>query len=314
MPQSGFSKAIIVNGMAKVDKTNPDDLKFFRKGRVIPSSSLGLEETFELFGFTNKSYNTGLIRSLDNPEMKAEPSQHVPPLSLTAKGVLTTFSEIWPQCKESNMRNFVRILTSFAVEQINHEIENANCYVESHKASDEIMKPGHIVSSSRILHSAHQSRILKSQLPGSSQFPGLSEFPVTLKAYTEVSVSWDRATKEGEMVTIKRFINYGISYAAKTPEALETFFVIAETKMVGNMGKREWAQLLSYIGVVQKKRKAAGMQNITVYGLLTDGEEYEFFRMNNRLKVPRSQRFQVAKDLNAIYRVLSQCLRSIIQS
>lgn len=141
----------------------------------------------------------------------------------------------------------------------------------------------------------------KSQLSGSSQFPGLSEFPVTLKAYTEVSVSWDTATKEGEIVTMEKFINYGISYAAKTPEALETFFVIAETKMVGNMGKREWAQLLSYMGlsppilwlsitydgegIVQKKRKAARMQNITVYGLLTDGEEYEFSRINNRLKV-----------------------------
>lgn len=142
------------------------------------------------------------------------------------------------------------MLISYAVEQINQEIEDAHASSdESHQASDKpqpypLLKPDPAASTPK-----------NSKLPGSSEnhgpseFSGLSEFPVTLKAYTEASVSWDTITKGGERVTVKGFIDYGISYAAKTPEALETFFVIAKTKSVGNIGSQASAQLLSYMGL-----------------------------------------------------------------
>lgn len=77
-------------------------------------------------------------------------------------------------------------------------------------------------------------------------------------------------------LTIKGDINYAISYAATTPEALDTFFVIAETKMVGSMIDQSWAQLLSYMGLF-----------LLVCGraLLMMEKEYEFSRINDQLKV-----------------------------
>lgn len=72
----------------------------------------------------------------------------------------------------------------------------------------------------------------------------ISRSPLILKAYTEVVVSWDTTDQEGGNVTIKGFIDYGVSYAQKTPEALEAFFVVVETKPVGNTSG--WA---SYMGL-----------------------------------------------------------------
>lgn len=70
------------------------------------------------------------------------------------------------------------------------------------------------------------------------------------KPITETAVSWDTITKGGEIVTIKGFIDHGITIL--TPQRrqkapLDTSFVITETKMVGNMSNQAWAQLLSYI-------------------------------------------------------------------
>lgn len=260
MPSTGVARSVIENGMAHVDKNNPEDLlKFFeslellmrnpRKVRIIPCSAIGLEEAFELFGFTNQRHEIGLIRGYIIPDMKTDPLQPIPPLSSTAKGVLTSLAKIWPQCNESNVRIFVSMLISFAVEQINQEIEDAHASNESHQVSDKpqphgLLKPDPAPSTPKNPKLPESSENL-----GPSEFSGLSEFPVTLKAYTEASVSWDTITKKGERVTVNGFIDYGISYVAKTPEALETFFVIAETKSVGNMGSQASAQLLSYMGL-----------------------------------------------------------------
>lgn len=73
-------------------------------------------------------------------------------------------------------------------------------------------------------------------------------FPIKLKAYTEALVSWDTKDKSGREITIRGFIDYGISYAQSTPESLETFFAIAETKASGLLNDDSWAQLWSYMG------------------------------------------------------------------
>lgn len=128
--------------------------------------------------------------------------------------------EIWPQCNESNVRVFVSMLISFAIEQINQEIEDATASDESHQAFNE----PHQASNEPQPHATLKSN----DSPITAKNPklaGLSKFPVTLKAYTKALVSWDTITK-GERVTIKGYIDYG-------PEALKTLYIIAETKMVG---------------------------------------------------------------------------------
>lgn len=139
--------------------------------------------------------------------------------------------EIWPQCNESNVRVFVSMLISFAIEQINQEIEDATASDESHQALNE-PQPHATLKSNDTPITAKNPKLA-----------GLSKFPVTLKAYTKALVSWDTITKEGERVTIKGYIDYG-------PEALKTFYIIAETKMVGGMSDQSWAQLLSLYGSV----------------------------------------------------------------
>lgn len=84
MPPTGISRSVIENGMAYVNKNNPEELlKFFesleslmrnpqRKCRIISCSAIGLQEAFELFGFTNERQDIGLIRGHFIPDMKPD--------------------------------------------------------------------------------------------------------------------------------------------------------------------------------------------------------------------------------------------------
>jgi len=80
------------------------------------------------------------------------------------------------------------------------------------------------------------------------------------------------------------------------------------------LSENSWAQLLCYMGIIQKTRKEAGKSNTNIYGLLTDGHDYEFTRINNQSKVSRSRRFSSATELNDIYQYMSHCIRAIIRS
>jgi hypothetical protein len=51
-----------------------------------------------------------------------------------------------------------------------------------------------------------------------------------------------------EKVVVRGYIDYGISYAQKSPEALHTFFAVVEAKAVGKLDNHTWAQLLCYMG------------------------------------------------------------------
>lgn len=125
IPPTGIARSLIESGMTHVDKTNREDLlKFFEsidllmrnspgKSRIITCSVIGLEEAFELFGFTNESHEIGLIRGYIISGMKTDPIQPNPPLRSTAKGVLTSLAKICPQCNESSVRIFVSVLISF---------------------------------------------------------------------------------------------------------------------------------------------------------------------------------------------------------
>jgi hypothetical protein len=61
-------------------------------------------------------------------------------------------------------------------------------------------------------------------------------------------VSFETVDSNNEKVTIRGFIDYGVSYAQKSPEALDTFFAIVEAKAIGKLNDQAWTQLLCYMG------------------------------------------------------------------
>lgn len=247
MPSSGITRASVEKALASVDKADPESLLSFvqqleklittdrEKGRVVPCSSLQMGELFELFSFINQYVEFGRYREYDIPEIKLNLSQPFPGLKSSALELLRSISTVWPQCNESNVRIFVSLLIHFSIEQINSEIE-FNTGSEASCSSDRLNVP------------SPSSQVAPVTPPRKIQPSLQSSFPVTLKAYTEALVSWETKDEFDRKFIIRGFIDYGISYAQKSPESLETFFAVAETNRAGAMDEQSWAQLLCYMG------------------------------------------------------------------
>lgn len=61
-------------------------------------------------------------------------------------------------------------------------------------------------------------------------------------------VSWETTDSANKKVIVKGFIDYGISYAQKTPESLESFFIV-EINGADEMNDKSRAQLLAHMGM-----------------------------------------------------------------
>ena len=280
MALPGVSVGSVVKALQRVDRTDFGSLLSFiemleaslaterEKGRVLPSASLKVSEVFELFGFSNDFIDNGLGRHYQIPDMKLDTSTPGAHLESRDHELLKSISIVWPLANKSNVRLFVSMMIHFAIEQFNSETE-----AQSTEDSESLSVPR-------------------------------SSFPVILKAYTEAMVSWETTDSANKKVTVKGFIDYGISYAQKTPESLESFFTIVEINGADEMSDKSWAQLLAHMGmykyilcmcnrasliigkgIIQKLRKKADKVNTTTYGLLTDGLSYEFSKISNGSKV-----------------------------
>lgn len=184
MPSSGINTASVEEALGYVDEADATSLLTFfkqlkylitndrQKGRVIPFSTLGPREVFEIFSLTNGYTDFGRYRHYDVPEIKLNLSQRLKP---SADELLRSIANVWPQCNGSNVRIFVSLLIHFSVEQINSEME-LNAGSEASSSSDRLNVP-----SSPQVAPATPSRKLPSSLK--------SSIPVTLKAYTEALVS-----------------------------------------------------------------------------------------------------------------------------
>jgi hypothetical protein len=62
-------------------------------------------------------------------------------------------------------------------------------------------------------------------------------------------VSFETVYSNNEKVTIRGFIDYGVSYAQRIPEALDTFFAIVEAKPIRKLNEKVWTQLLCYMSM-----------------------------------------------------------------
>ena len=189
------------------------------KGRVLPCSSLKVHEVFELFGFSNDFTDIGPRRDYQIPEMRlnlSTPGAHLKPRD---QELLESISIVWPPANESNVRLFVSMMIQFAIEQVNSETE-----AQSTEDSELLSAPKSPAPGSK---------------PGTPPKPSVHKsFPVILKAYTEAMVSWETTDSANKKVIIKGFIDYGVSYAQKTPESLESFFTIVETKGADEMNDK----------------------------------------------------------------------------
>lgn len=242
MPLPGISIGSVEKALQRVDRTDFGSLLSFierleaslaterEKGRVISCASLKVREVFELFGFSNDFIDIGQRREYQIPKMKlnlSTPSVH---LKSSDHELLKSIAKVWPPANESNVRLFVSMMIHFAIEQVNSETE-----AQSTKESESLRVPKSPATGSQ---------------PGTPPKPSVHKsFPVILKAYTEALVSWETTDSANRKLIVKGFIDYGISYAQKTPESLESFFTIVETKGVDEMNDRSWAQLLAYMGL-----------------------------------------------------------------
>lgn len=174
------------------------------KGRVVPCSSLKAREVFELFSLANEYTDFGSYRKYDIPEIKLSRSQRCPGLKASAHELLRSIATVWPQSNESNVRVFVSLLIHFSVEQINSEMD-LNAGSEASSSSDRVNIP------------SPPPKVAPVTPPRKIQSPLKSSFPVTLKAYTEALVSWETKDELDRKIFVRGFIDYGISYAQKTP-------------------------------------------------------------------------------------------------
>lgn len=205
------------------------------KGRVVPCSSLQLRMVSELFSFSNTYIDLKKYRDYNVPKIRINLSQRFPGLRPSALELLRNIATVWPQSNESNVKIFVSLLIHFSIEQLNSKIE-LNAGSEASVSSDRL----NIASPS-----PHVAPVTPPQkIESSSQ----SSFPITFKAYTKALVSWETKDELGRKLIIRGFIDYGVSYAPKNPESLETFFAIAQTKSAGAWDEQSWAQLLCYMG------------------------------------------------------------------
>ena len=242
MPLPGISIGSIEKSLQRVDRTDFGSVLSFiekleaslvterEKGRVISCASLKVREVFELFGFSNDFIDIGQRREYQIPEMRlnlSTPSAHLKPRD---HELLKSIANVWPPANESNVRLFVSMMIHFAIEQVNSETE-----AQSTKDSESLSVPRSPAPGSK---------------PGTPPKPSIHKsFPVILKAYTEALVSWETTDSANRKVTVKGFIDYGVSHAQKTPESLESFLTIVETKGADEMNDRSWAQLLAYMGL-----------------------------------------------------------------
>lgn len=242
MALPGVSVGSVVKALQRVDRTDFGSLLSFiemleaslaterEKGRVLPCASLKVHEVFELFGFSNDFIDIGPRRDYQIPEMRLNLSTPGAHLKSRDHELLKSISIVWPPANESNVRLFVSMMIHFAIEQVNSETE-----AQSTEDSESLSVP--------------KSPALGSK-PGTPPNPSVHKsFPVILKAYTEAMVSWETTDSANKKVIVKGFIDYGVSYAQKTPESLESFFTIVETKGADEMNDKSWAQLLAYMGM-----------------------------------------------------------------
>ncbi|KAI9782076.1 MAG: hypothetical protein M1839_005422 [Geoglossum umbratile] len=312
MPTKALSRSSIKKSLSILNKEDMNSLLGFIEKleravssdnstpRVIAAGDIEKREVFDLFELSNTYSDLGMLRKYEIPEMKAKPPKSVKFLPSTAKDLLRSIAQTWPPCNESNVRVFISMLIHFTIDQINNETETSG-------PSDNPLDADSFLSQSSYQLNCPQT-------PEKQELSTVLRVPVTLKAYTEVMVSFETVDSNNERVTIRGFIDYGVSYAQKIPEALDTFFAIVEAKPIGRLNDKAWTQLLCYMAIIQKRRKAEGKANIAIFGCLTDGESYQFSKISNKGKVSRSKIFSVVTQMDEIFGFFSQCLRAIIRS
>ncbi|KAI9775168.1 MAG: hypothetical protein M1839_001419 [Geoglossum umbratile] len=93
-------------------------------------------------------------------------------------------------------------------------------------------------------------------------------------------------TYKNEHRLLSGFADYSLWYPDEN--GTSTNLLIVETKKLGTY-ETATGQLLAYMAVVHRTRKAEGKQNAVVYGMTTDSNLFRFFRLDNDSKVSRSK-------------------------
>jgi hypothetical protein len=70
--------------------------------------------------------------------------------------------------------------------------------------------------------------------------------------------------------------------------AMGTNLVLVEAKRRGLLSAAD-GQLIAYMGIVHRTRESSKKQNMVVYGISTDGNEFKFWRLDNSGQLTRSR-------------------------
>jgi len=245
-----ISTASILKALKHLDKTDAVSLRSFvekieksvtakvTRSPTVTAGEVNERDVFQLFSLSNTYTDFGSIRKYHYREMKAKhPSSNLslPPGSTE---LLRSVAETWPLHNESNVRVFISMLIHYVVHEIN--IERAAGQTSSNNPTS---------SDSSCLAPSPTAQLPVTPPPPKNSNPSSAApiTPITLKAYTEVPASAEIIDSDNHRITVRGFIDFGVSYAA--PNALDTFFAVFEAKAVGKLDNQAWAQLLCYLGL-----------------------------------------------------------------
>ncbi|KAI9767531.1 MAG: hypothetical protein M1840_005568 [Geoglossum simile] len=118
------------------------------------------------------------------------------------------------------------------------------------------------------------------------------ERPVTPTEAKPVQLQFETPLKflveyKGQKRLLTGFADYSLWY---DEEDMGTNLVVVEAKRHGNAGSA-LAQCLAYMAIVHETRKKAHKRHKVVYGVCTDGLQYQFLRIDNNSAVTASQPF-----------------------
>ena len=247
--------------MLKVDRSDPATLIEFldqlekvvadseMKSKAISGKDITEREVFEIMGLSNSYTDWGQIREYDIPEIQVKASVEHLIVSEQVKEILDDIVLIWPPCNKSNVRVLITMVVHFVVVQINKEIRSSQDLGGSLSPKSSPLPLSSTSLARSPFSSTAQSPFAVSTPFKKSEGSGETRSLISLKSYTEVLVSLQTTNTKKEKVTIRGFIDYGISYAQSSPEALDTFFAVVEAKAMGKLTGPAWAQLLCYMGM-----------------------------------------------------------------
>lgn len=139
--------------------------------------------------------------------------------------------------------------------------------------------------------------------------PGVNSESILLRFETKLELS---VKYKGEKRLVNGFADYSLCYDSIDPMSMN--LVLVEAKRANNVHTTA-GQLISYMGIVHRVREERRKQKRVVYGIGTDGDSFQFWRIDNDSQLTRSRPLSwIGLDHSQIVSYIRLMIRAAIQS